>query len=396
MVPERSDITIIGGGSAGLALAFHLAEQECDHLSITILEARQKYLNDRTWCFWDFSELHEKLQPIVRKRWQHWSFSSGTETVAHHSTAHPYCAVSAGDYYQRVVGRIGGLANFSLVQGCGANDIIKEDTGYLITTSDGDMWSRYVIDTRPPIYDYLHTIAPSKEPKLSELFSGTLLYQIFFGVEVELDHDFFDDSLVLLMADLHEEYNGLAFKYVLPYSPKRALIEYTTFTPHFFPAEQLKSNCLHALEQLLGSGNHRLVYEEGAILPMGYSGVKSTQDNLLYAGIVGGSVRDSTGYAFIRTQRWAARCAADLVKGKLSQTMACDTRLDHFMDSTFLKVLRRNPQLSPKLFMNLARSLSADAFARFMMEKSTWRDYLKVISSMPKKPFIQEISSASN
>ncbi len=395
MFPEKSDIAIIGGGSAGLALAFHLAEQGNDRLSVTIVESRSDYQNDRTWCFWDFNELHEKLRPIIRKSWQNWSFSKGERTIVHHSAAHPYCAVSAGDYYEKVLACLRVLDNFTIVKNCQATSITTHKGGYLIATSQGEMWSRYIIDTRPPIHDYHFKKSSPSAPSYSEVFSGAILYQIFFGVEVELDYDFFDDSTVQLMANLTEAHNGLAFRYVLPYSANRALVEYTTFTPHFFAAQQLKSDCLSALEQLLGKSKFEIVYEEGAVLPMGFGGVKSSRSNLLYAGIVGGSVRDSTGFAFIRTQRWAARCAADLAKGRLSKSMACDTRVDEFMDKTFLTVLREHPQLAPKLFMSMAQNLSAETFARFMMEKSTWLDYLRVIMAMPKKVFLQQITSTS-
>lgn len=395
LLPEKSDVTIIGGGSAGLALAFHLAEQDSGNLSVTIIESRHDYLNDRTWCFWDFDELHDKLRPVIRKQWNNWAFSNSRDSIVHHSDSHPYCAISAGDYYRFVLTHINGRDNFTLVRGCQADNITAHDEGYLISTSQSEIWSRYVIDTRPPIYDYYHNKSSSSVPTHSAFFSGTILYQIFFGVEVELAYDYFDDSTVQLMSNLTEEHEGLAFGYVLPYSTHRALVEYTTFTPLFFSAQQLRPHCFLALEQLLGPGKFEVVYEEGAILPMGFPGVKSTQNNLLHAGIVGGSVRASTGYAFIRTQRWATRCAAGLIKGRLPQSMGCDDRVDEYLDQIFLKVLRRNPQLSPILFMNLAQSLSADAFARFMMEKSTWLDYLKVILSMPKKPFIEQLSTPS-
>lgn len=391
--PDRSDITIIGGGSAGLALAFHLAEQGNDRLSVTVLESRDEYFNDRTWCFWDFNELHENLRPIIRKSWQNWSFSDEKRSIVHHSAVHPYCAVSAGSYYETVLACLDVLDNFNIVKSCEVKSITTHKEGYIIATSEGEISSKYVIDTRPPIHDYHFKKSSSAVPRNSELFSGSILYQIFFGVEVELDHDFFDVSTVELMANMTEGHDGLAFRYVLPYSANRALVEYTTFTPHFFSAQQLKSDCLSALELLLGQGKFEIVYEEGAVLPMGFGGVRSSRNNLLYAGIVGGSVRDSTGFAFIRTQRWAARCAAELANGRLSPSMDCDTRVDKYMDKTFLRVLRKHPQLAPKLFMNMAQNLSAEAFARFMMEKSTWLDYLKVILAMPKKPFIQQIPS---
>jgi len=45
------DLLILGGGCAGLSLGDRLAEQPSRPGGTMIIEARQAYVNDRTWCF---------------------------------------------------------------------------------------------------------------------------------------------------------------------------------------------------------------------------------------------------------------------------------------------------------------------------------------------------------
>ncbi len=51
------DLLILGGGCAGLSLASRLAEFGKDAPKVLIIEQRESYTNDRTWCFWDIESL---------------------------------------------------------------------------------------------------------------------------------------------------------------------------------------------------------------------------------------------------------------------------------------------------------------------------------------------------
>jgi lycopene beta-cyclase len=61
------------------------------------------------------------------------------------------------------------------------------------------------------------------------------------------------------------------------------------------------------------------------------------------------------------------------------------------MDFIFLKVLRNEPEQAPELFIRLARGISADAMARFMMDRATILDLLAVVWAVPKKPFLRNL-----
>ena len=390
MLRTQSEIVIIGGGSAGLALAYHYALQDHKDRDITILESRATYRDDRTWCFWDFDELVPSLRPIIRQKWNRWSFSHDTETVVQRSTVHPYCSISAGNYYDIVLNSIAAEKNIALIADCHVLHASMKNNDHVLSTTKGEITCKHIIDTRPPVFGYAYSQTSSCQAPLPEKIPGTPLYQIFFGIEVTVEKDIFDPATVQLMADMTHDEHGLQFMYVLPFSAKQALIEYTCFTSLLFTPEKLRQKCLQKVQQMVQEAPYQIVREEGAFLPLGLPKREGGKQNWIYAGIPGGSLRKSTGYAFIRTQRWAKRCAAALVKGDKPIPMHCDTTLREYLDNIFLQVMETYPELSTEIFMTMGKHLSADTFARFMMEKSTLRDYVRVISAMPAAPFLNQ------
>ena len=61
------------------------------------------------------------------------------------------------------------------------------------------------------------------------------------------------------------------------------------------------------------------------------------------------------------------------------------------MDAIFLAALTRSPQAASGWFASLADRLSADEFGRFMSQSPSLDLWLKVISALPKAPFIRAL-----
>ena len=60
-----------------------------------------------------------------------------------------------------------------------------------------------------------------------------------------------------------------------------------------------------------------------------------------------------------------------------------------WMDRIFLAVLRRRPDLAPRIFTAMAASLTGDEFAIFLSGEAGAKIWLKVIMAMPKLPFLR-------
>ena len=63
--------------------------------------------------------------------------------------------------------------------------------------------------------------------------------------------------------------------------------------------------------------------------------------------------------------------------------------LPGWMDAVFLDALARDPARAPAFFMALAKSLSPEAFVRFMSDEAGIRDRVHVVSSLPPAPFLR-------
>lgn len=361
----KVDIVILGGGCAGLALARELALRP-SALRTVIIEPRLHYEEDRTWSFWENN--HSPLRLRSRGQWSSWEISCANQSYRHRSSEWHYHQISSGDYYQDALTTIHDSERTELRLGVEAGDIAINADGAVVTTSAGPVEGKWVIDTRPPAQKVQH------EAPLTQLFSG---------VEVETEVDVFDPTTVTLMGNLRATADGLAFDYVLPLSPRQALIEYTVLSPQPHDPARLDAPCDDLVRDLCGTGASMLRRERGA-LPMGLASSRPSQGPVVLAGTPAGALRPSSGYAFRRIQTWATRCADLLVDKGHPITEAMDPPLHRLMDRIFLEALTADMSQAPADFSRIARALDGSGFARFMSDQPTTGDWARVIAGLPK------------
>jgi lycopene beta-cyclase len=147
---------------------------------------------------------------------------------------------------------------------------------------------------------------------------------------------------------------------------------------------------LNLLLQKRGLNTASIIRTEYAILPMGLP-VEKTE--LPRAGIGGCALRPSSGYGFMRIQRWARDCATQFNEQNILTPQTASGFILPHMDQLFLKVLRLQPQLTPTLFQQLLGQADTERFIRFMNDEANFFDYLNIVSSLPKTPFIKALFS---
>lgn len=374
---ERADLVIIGGGLAGLSLAMRLARGGYPG-RVQILEPRTAYTDDRSWAFW--TPVASVLPAPASRRWTRWQFA--TQDGAHvdcSAEGWHYAYVRALDFYGAALDAIASRPDFNLVPGTVVGAIESRDGALCISTGSGNVTARWVVDTRPP------------EPAR---FSGSTLFQCFAGREILFDRPRLDDRRVELMTDMRADALGLVFTYVLPLSPKRALVEATRFSTRALGPLQLSAD-LDGLLSRRGWTRAQVLRSEGAALPMGLPepGTRPLP-GVVRAGQGGGALRAASGFGFVRVQAWAERCARALLHGQAPVGHPPEPWLRGWMDRVFLHALTRYPQRSPEFFLRLAQAVPGDALVRFMSDQGSWRDHARVVAALPPAPFLQSLQGA--
>jgi len=232
-----------------------------------------------------------------------------------------------------------------------------------------------VVDTRP-----------SQRPRRD----AATLWQSFYGHEIDCSAAVFDPMTLDLMNFLAPDARDVAFVYVLPVTPTRALVELTVFGATPLAPRELSGRLTAALAQRVGAAPFTTLRSEHGILPMGLNETpRSKHPSCVKVGVMAGGARPSTGFAFQRIQRWAGECAHTLV--------SCGHPIGHrpdplplrVMDQIFLDVLRGNPSRGGAIFFSLFSRADPARVIRFLSGTAGVADSLAVVAAMPVPPFVR-------
>ena len=102
---KEFDYIIIGGGCAGLSLAYELEiHKKLDSKTLAIIEPRQEYKKDKTWSFWKVAP--HNFEDCVKKSWKNFSINLSTKTKHITCDDHPYQSVDSGLFYEKVINKL--------------------------------------------------------------------------------------------------------------------------------------------------------------------------------------------------------------------------------------------------------------------------------------------------
>ncbi|MCH1480805.1 MAG: lycopene cyclase family protein [Candidatus Poseidoniaceae archaeon] len=347
------DIAVIGNGCAALSLAAK-AEQLPDYNLTLIRPNGAPKSKDHVWGFWSDETLEDAVK-LAKGTWHQWAVITPKKRTIMSSTSMPYNAIKRSDWTAHCQ---------SLAQSSGVRIIDQED------------WQKEnnstVFDTRPPV-------VPDE-----------CILQHFHGLEIKTNTPVFQANTAILMDFRVDQSKGMHFIYLLPYSTTEALVESTIFSTDLADEQFYLSTIDNYLAQHYQVEEYEITHRENGVIPLGKLAPHDV--NIPGLGANGGATRPASGYAFLFIQRQITSAIERVNAGKELTFSNPHKRLDLWMDSVLLTVLRHWPQHGPNLFSSMARTLTGDQFVKFLSGDAGWWIRLKVIFSMPKIPFLKALT----
>lgn len=379
------DYLILGAGCSGLTSCLLLLEQGITG-PILLIDRRTEYRDDRTWCFWDVEPT--PFSHLATTRWTSWTVRTDSASSTTSNTRYPYLCLTAADFYNFALERISQYPNVTLLLGASIADIAESADQVSVSTTAGSYCARTVLDARGLPFGS----AVFEEARTTSAW----VPQQFIGLRVRTARPVFDPDTCMLMDFTVSQARGIHFLYVLPISSTEALIENVYFCE---PQLTVADYRAEALEYLFGefdltAADCLIDGEEGGYIPMtDFDFPLRSGSRTHRIGMLGGGTRASTGYTFLRIQR-----SCRLIVSALVQQTAAPTRIDGkrfaLLDSVFLRLMIDRPDRAPGVFLRMFAGTPAESLVRFLSEKSTPLDELRIIAALPKRLFLAAAARA--
>ena len=112
--PQDTDFAVLGGGMAGLQVAVSLSRSlKGSGQNVTVVEPREAYKDDRTFCFWNVSETPST--PAIAHRWSKWRVQANGRSHTASSDRYEYVCIPGEAFYQHAIKELDASEEVTLV-----------------------------------------------------------------------------------------------------------------------------------------------------------------------------------------------------------------------------------------------------------------------------------------
>ena len=352
---KEFDYVILGGGCAGLSLAYHLdINNKIENKTLAIVEMREEYKRDKTWSFWKITD--HNFDDCIIKSWNNFTINIKSETYEVLNKEYPYQTIDSGLFYQKILKQLKQNKNIE----------------YFKNTNELKLENSIVFNSFPP-----------KKNNENEL------WQHFKGLEIETSKNIFDDEIFNLMDFDCDQKKNVHFFYTLPFAKNKALIETTWLSK--MNEKSLKDYDIQLetyIKDTLKIKDYKINYEEEGAIPLFYPRNK-VDKNKINIGSSGGMTRLSTGYTFLNIQEHSKYLVNNIEQIQNVKPYHIGKKYE-FLDKIFLNVLKSHPDKMPKIFLNMFKAPPKKVI-KFLSNKSNIFDDISIIFKMPKWIFVKNI-----
>jgi lycopene beta-cyclase len=370
LLPEY-DYIFAGAGCAALSLLHRMVgEGLVAGKRILLVDAAGKDQNDRTWCFWE--EGPGPFEAIVQQRWSQLDFHATSFSRTLDIAPYQYKVIRGIDFYRHCREAAAPFDTIHFLQ-AKVERTATEDGRAILEAAGRKFFAPY-------LFNSIYT-----KPALAK--GKHWLLQHFKGRLIETAAPAFDPGRATLMDFRVGQEEGTTFMYVLPFSERQALVEYTLFTGRLLPQEAYDRALGHYIGERLGIRNYTVREEEFGVIPMTNHSFPRRQGAVLNLGTAGGRTKGSSGYTFRAIQKHSAMIVESLRRAGHPFGVEAEPGRFHFYDSVLLDILAQRSLEGSDIFADLFRRNDPRKVLRFLDNESSLTEELRIIATLPTLPF---------
>ncbi len=382
------DYIISGGGCAGLSLLVHMIRSGAfTDKKILLADKGPKTGNDRTWCFWEKGK--GPFEEVVYRKWDRLWFHGQGYSALKDIGPYRYKMIRSLDFYQYCHELIRRQKNIEVLYG--HIDSVRSDEKATYIKVDGrEIPGRFIFNS----------VLPGPRRPLSR---HHYLLQHFKGWIINSEKALFNPEEATLMDFRVSQEWGTTFVYTMPFSPTRALVEYTIFSEKIPEQMAYDEGLANYVSEFLHAGKYSIEEEEYGIIPMTDHPIEGRVHNIVPVGTAGGCTKASSGYTFQFIQKQSGAITASLrltgdpsISGRAASSDKYLTGLHpagrnrfRFYDSVLLNVLSTGKLSGELVFTDLfSRNRIGDLFSFLDNESDLLQDF-RIIRTLPAIPFLK-------
>jgi lycopene beta-cyclase len=375
---KHYDCLMLGGGAAGLGLAFALVNSQLSDRKILIVDKDSKTSNDRTWSFW--TPTPTPFDRMAFRVWDSLEFKSPGFQKCFQLEPYRYQTIRGIDYYRSIRAELTKFPNVHLMQ------------GMVTDVQDGSKAARVRIDEQEFAADWVFDSRVIPEQLRQEPDRYRYLKQHFVGWEIETETAVFNSSAATLFDLRTEQVEGLCFFYILPFSERRAIVEYTLFSANLLPQEAYEQALKGYIEGQMGVSQYQIIDQEQGVIPMtNHPFPRRLGKRIMATGTRGGRVKPSTGYAFARIQKDSQAIVRSLASKGHPFSVPASSPRRKFYDALMLEVIAAQGDQVRPIMTAMFKNNSIQSIFRFLDEESSILEDMRMLASLPSGPFLRAL-----